>query len=345
MQEGKNPHRPKTDACTLAIDFSKLAVTTFEKIPTARGTISRPKPLQDKTNITHAPTAHSMMLKGSNLQDFEDAHCPDTTTGKGNFNDTCALSKKPTEQPVHVPYLLGELEQDPSLRRAEEESLPTVRSIFRTESEKTRSPCSITSGYRNFQKNKYGKRGNKVYPLLRVRSPPCSTDSSPTPTVKSVSTSSSDARSYTDIFRDLPSIDSFVTSECSRQLFPLDPVDDQTMEHDHKAPLYLPCDTPRQVLRCDKCNQIIANGNFREHNRSCVGKKCNRCFKIVVGSYEAHKKICVVRKCDRCGIIPHNSFREHNRICKQISSSLCKRWLPLKKTWKLSHSDVVDTLM
>lgn len=76
----------------------------------------------------------------------------------------------------------------------------------------------------------------------------------------------------------------------------------------------------RDVM-CDKCKQLVRGGDFRMHNRLCLGKLCNRCHAPVVGSYEEHKALCTSRRCDRCGLIPSGSFTAHNKMCKALTVS------------------------
>eukprot|EP00759_Apiculatamorpha_spiralis_P044334 PhF_6_TR41330/c1_g2_i1/m.62656 len=84
----------------------------------------------------------------------------------------------------------------------------------------------------------------------------------------------------------------------------------------HSASSIMTTTTTRDVT-CDKCKQIVKGGDFRVHNKFCLGKLCNRCREVVHGSYDDHKAVCSSRKCDRCGIIPTVSFTEHNKLCKQ----------------------------
>eukprot|EP00760_Papus_ankaliazontas_P007266 PhM_4_TR13315/c0_g1_i1/m.20950 len=92
-----------------------------------------------------------------------------------------------------------------------------------------------------------------------------------------------------------------------------------TSPHDTMSVVY-PATVAQPSFRpdptCDKCSKVVPGGDFKTHNKFCLGKLCNRCHSTVHGSYEDHKMVCQTRKCDRCGLIPTESFTEHNRLCK-----------------------------
>eukprot|EP00759_Apiculatamorpha_spiralis_P028601 PhF_6_TR31149/c0_g1_i1/m.45631 len=87
---------------------------------------------------------------------------------------------------------------------------------------------------------------------------------------------------------------------------------------------------------CDKCHRVVPGGDFRTHNRLCIGKLCNRCRAPVTGSYEDHKALCTARKCDRCGTIPAGSFTEHNKMCRAAAA--------VGTTTGLLSQDLISTL-
>ena len=308
---GPEDHPTETSLHSFMIDFSKLSISSFEKIPTARGMVSK-APLQDKTNLRQ----ESAFLSGesyhqrvttvhNNPKNNDTAHSLFSRFGRGN------------EHPMFVGKTGAVQRHETSTVKDEiftprDCALPTSRTRILGSQE---AQLKIT-GTRELNSETISRKSLELSgPLLRVRSPPLSKKGSPTPTYAS-SLSSSDRKSYTEIFRDTSHVDSH---GCPRELFPQHKV---RCSHSGYMSSYSSQPYEQGFPRCDKCGIEISTGSFREHNRTCEGKKCNRCFKIVIGSYEAHKRSCLVRRCDRCGIIPRNSFKEHNKICKKNSNTM-----------------------